>query len=1179
MASSPSSARPLPVAVPASDPLFRRGKDLLNDALSPLSRKSLHGLRREEQGGVPNSPLRRRSVVQEAAVWAQDSENFVQVECSSRPFGLLLALNRDKVIVQGFTPRDRSTGAPGIVERSRLVLPGDVLIAVNDESVDIPSVQEAEMLLAAAVLPVALTFRRVAPVRATLSQYSIAEIERQLTLSDSALLEPRSAREAALLVQACIEVLGNGQESTPLAHYIARVEQQALAPVRSEDRHEAKQQRLEQVKQVMSAVHERVRARRKEQVDQWNASKSSQLKRIEVLEQQRSSINAKLAKMRERRDDLHPENPGLWQEYIELRHLSGQLDETVEKAKQQHYLPDFEEYSLRFGSDGVYVGVGDIWIPSFHAKFTVETRSTAPHLFFHLSTPSAHGLKLRAKNFTLATEGRLPSFHCDELNVEAQLIADIPLNFDHVGGWQVPQGGLDVKLMSFVYYERQANSTKRGTDHDTMMRLFINRLLPTVVRHAVQALLCVELGPLIERRDAQVILTGEIRIHGKPLGIYDAALNTISAATSAASPSSGKTRDTNAKSQDVSELAREMLGISTEEADVLYTIFKSYADTRAPKRSLFTKTESPRFCIRNMIGYFDQFNAVPHLKALACELWGQSVQLATPIATPRSRFTNTSSPFGIIVDTLDRVKDYPVDVSISLVDVTFRLDLCEAGATFYTTLQRIIRQKMDSTSVGLSNFQDLRDGTYLENKLSSLDKQFNAWNRFLSYVTSNVDELGVIFRGGIPSGVLSKMFIEIHDLAAKGPCGGAVSIPLTDLAVLSSPEGLPLSKPTEPEDAAIVTRSHENGSLVFSRFFRDDLLQRDDGGIDGGAAAAEILPRDRIKVSVKNTAARILFEVPSDLSRLTPGDTLVPFALSVVTDDPGSPPMVRVETGEFAKCQYKADKISISGHLEQFVARAEEELQASAGDEVDQSTKPGDAESASRGTVWDDYLESPFFSVKFHFFTSCQVTREHLYWSIRSASLTEPKVVQLKHRLCLSELLQDLGMLSVVDSGAAALAQQKRVEKARMRRALRQDTSSAERIRTSFSNLSDSKTLFSRTSFTSTVDGDGYYSSEAPQSARGSYFEDDFRASTTEASSVSSDLHRAPPLQRRPSTPRAPEEPQRQLQPPLQVAVTTTAPSPSPPPVSPSSPSRRSTSDAARSVPPLGSKRGSAMFF
>lgn len=1151
MASS-SSLSSTAAAEWASELLGRQADGLLSNALSPASRRS---------------SLRLRSAVQDANAddmtegtaddMAEDSaDECVQIECPTRPTGVVLAAVDGEIAVQGFAP---VSGSPGIVERSRLVLPGDVLVAVNDEPVDSQAVQAAQTLVASAKLPVVLAFRRVAPQKATLVEYSVAEIERQLVLSASGLLETRTAHDAALLVQACIEVLDNGQESTPLSQYIERLEQQVLAPVRSNDTLEAQQQRLEQVKQVVHAVHERVRTCRKEQVDQWNARKSSQLKRIEVLEQQRASINAKLAKMRERREELRPDNPGLWQEYIELRHLSGQLDESVESAKQQHYLPKFEEYSLRFGSDGIYVGIGDIWIPSFHAEFTIETRSTAPHLFFHLATPSAHGLKLRATNFTLATEGRLPSFHCDELNVEAQLIADIPLNFDHVGGWQVPQEGLDVKLMSFVYYERQANSSKRGTDHDTVLRLFINRLLPTVVRHAVQSLLCVELGPLIEKRDAQVILTGEIRIHGKPLGIYDAELSTAAAASSSASPTSSKARAANAKSQDLSEQARDLLGISTEEADALYAVFKSFVETRATKRSLFTKTESPRFCIRNMIGYFDQFNAFPHLKILASELWGQSVQLSTPSATPRSRFTDTSSPFSIIVDTLDRVKDFPVDVSMSLLDVTFRLDLIEAGATFYTTLQRIIRQRMDSTSVGASNFQDMRDGTYLENKLSSLDKQLSMWNRLLAYVTSNVDELGVSFRGGIPSGVLSKMFIEMHDLAAKGPCTGAVIIPLTDLAALSSPDGIPLPKPTRHEDVTVVTRTHENESLVFSRFLRDALLHREDGGVASDLDAPNVIPRDRVKVRVKNTAARILFEVPSDLSRLTPGETLVPFALSVVTDEPGSPPSVRIETGEFAKCQYKADKISISGHLDQFVVRMEEELQTAVGDEGGQS--PG-AKKPSGGTVWDEYLESPFLSVKFHFFTSCQVTREHLFWSIRSASLTEPKVVQLKHRLCLSELLQDLGMLSVVDSAAATSAQQERQHKARMRRALRHDLSSDDRLRTSFSSMSDSRTLFSRTSFASTADGDSFFPSEASQSSRSSYFED-----------LSVGLSHA--LHRRSSTPQPSEPSPRQLQPPLQVAIAAAAPSALlPPPASP--PSRRSSSSIA---PPLGSKRGSSLFF
>ncbi|POM63354.1 Hypothetical protein PHPALM_21264, partial [Phytophthora palmivora] len=363
----------------------------------------------------------------------------------------------------------------------------------------------AQMTLASIEIPATLTFRRVLVVKTTLGEYTDKHIARYLELQDSLLTSVRGVQEAALLIQACIEVFNESKSTVPLEDYIDHVEQVVLPSlgILADHRANDKKHQFEQIKQVMETVHQRVDARKKKQVKVWNAAKSSNYRRIEILARQRASIKERLEKMRENRNELRPENHALWSEYIELRHLDTQLSENVEKSKQEHYLPDFEGYSLRFGSDGVYVGVGDIWIPSFHAKFSIETRSTAPHVFLHISTPSAHGLKLRVINFTLATEGRLPSFHCDELNVEAQLVADIPLAFDSISGWTVPQDELNVKLMSFVYYERETNSTKRGKDHDTIMKMFINRMLPSVVSGAAQRLLCVELGPLIQHREAQ----------------------------------------------------------------------------------------------------------------------------------------------------------------------------------------------------------------------------------------------------------------------------------------------------------------------------------------------------------------------------------------------------------------------------------------------------------------------------------------------------------------------------------------------------------------------------------------------------------------------------------------------------------------------------------------------------
>ncbi|KAG7378900.1 hypothetical protein PHYPSEUDO_009332 [Phytophthora pseudosyringae] len=1073
---------------PSTLPLFARGRSMLSEALSPTTRRRFAGFlepgtpSEESQAQSPfafsptSSPaspvrrtpsIRRRSALSDADFDGDGSmdRSLVRIQCNSRPFRVQLVLERGQVVVRRF---ERSVdqgkrGPPGDVERSELVQVGDVLVGVNGQMRRFSTLEMAQMTLASVDMPAVLTFRRVLVTKATLGDYTDEHIARYLVLQESLLASVRGVQEAALLVQACVEVFGESKSRVPLEDYIDHVEQVVLPSlgILSDGKVNDTKNQLEQIKQVMETIHQRVDARKKKHVKAWNAAKSSNYRRIEILARQRASIKEKLEKMRENRTELRPENHALWSEYIELRHLFTQLSENVEKSKQEHYLPDFEGYSLRFGSDGIYVGVGDIWIPSFHAKFSIETRSTAPHLLLHISTPSAHGLKLRVTNFALATEGRLPSFHCDELNVEAQLVADIPLVFDSISGWTVPQEELDVKLMSFVYYERETNSTKRGKDHDTIMKMFINRMLPSVVRGAAQRLFCVELGPLIQRREAQIVLSGDIKISGRKLSVYDAALN------------NSNTDAKRAKDRDLSEMAREVMAISDDEAEVLYTVFKTFIDTHNSNKTLFGKVETPRLCIRNLISYFEQFHQTPHLKALASELWGQSIQLlsSTSSDSPSSRGPEASSPFSSIINSIEQIKEYPVDVSIALVDVTFRLDLCEGAATYYMALQRIIRRSMDTSSVGLANLAELRDGTYLQNKLARLDARYEKATKLLSYVATNVDVLGVIFRGVLPSGFMSRLFVEAREFSGKGPCSGSVEISLTDLAALSSRDGVAIATQNVNEPApSALTRTHENGALVLSKVLLDSVR---DNGPEGEVG----LPSDRLKVSVKNPSVRVLFEVPSDVSQLEPGQTLIPFAVSVVTDDPTQPPRLKVETGDFGKCQYTADRVTLSGTVWQFLKRTQESADSVIGAQdptesegVERSANVSNGapstSSADEGSIWDEYLESPFFSLRFHFFTSCQVTRDHIFLSVGSASLAEPKVAQLKHRVCLGQLLQDLDMLSVVDSNAS-----RRRAGARFQHALHQRVGDAGRHGpASVFNYSQRQTLFSQSSFTSVDD-------------------------------------------------------------------------------------------------------------
>lgn len=1145
---SVSSVRASPTAASsASAPAFdasprgANGRSLLNDALSPSGRRILQdfldddervrrdssvAMARQTQSPVyasqgessirsPSSYIRFSPAARDSTVRLSSSvfdltspnskstSSFVRIQCNTRPFCLKLVEERGEMVVTGFVPDLRSGAQRGVVERSGLVLPGDVLVAVNDEVDALTSVQTTVDALMDAQLPAVLTFRRVPVVKARLGDYTVADIARNLELrsSGSALLRSRTVDDAALLVRAMVDVLDCASAATSLVTFIARVEKLLLPPAPALNDADARARRIERLEQLMYAIHRVVDAQQKEQLRKWNADKASQSKRIDVMAKQRASIDKKLEAMRANPELLNPENHATWQAYVELRHLSHQMRDSVERAKREHYLPDMEHYRLRLGSDGLYVGIGDIWVPSFYAKFTLETRAQAPHVFVHVSTPATHGLKLRAKNFTLSTEGRLPSFHCDELNLEAQLIADVPLVYDAILGWRVPPDELHVKLMSLAYYERTAESTKKGQNHDMVMKMLINRVLPSLVRHAVQNVLCGELGPLLESRNAQVVLAGEIKIQGTKLALYDAALDANGGANTP-------------KERALAAEARELLGMSHHDATTLCAVFKALTDAAPAKKKAFSfapmllAAEPKRLSIRSLQNHFAQFEALPHHRALAIELWSQMMELfASPSGAPSpgrsaveasaSSSTGTTS-FRAIVDAMDVLNAYPVDVSVSLLDLTFRLDLCEGAATYYTSLQRILRQEMDSVSVGLSNLDSMRDGTFLEHELAKLDDQYERISRILAYITTNVDDCGAVFRGHMPAGFRSKLSLEATDVACKGPCGGTFTIPLTDLAQLQRGSvAVDANRPNNDSKSKAMASAltHEDGALVFSKFFlpshrsderagasEDDETSSSRSASDKDAPDAMSLtelPRDRLQVRVKNTSVRVLFELPSDRSALDTATTaFVPFSLALVTsDDADEPPQLRVETGEFAKCQYKAEHVGVSGTAWQFLKRTK----ASAGhvlqptdsnntDDDAQGDSTADAsETEDSRSVWEEYVESPFLRLQFLFFTSCQVTREHMFWSIKSASLAEPKVAHVKHRVCLVQLLQDAKSLGrkLRDESPARQRARQRYRAAEAAAAHRRGRSLS-----ISSTVSDRETLFSHASFADTNDDD-----------------------------------------------------------------------------------------------------------
>ncbi|OQS06241.1 hypothetical protein THRCLA_01716 [Thraustotheca clavata] len=907
------------------------GRSLLNEALSPSGRRILNEFFEANAGA--------KDTTKPIGVDLSKLPLLTEVFCKSRRVLdiLQLRLNRHDIILVSNVLQKKGHAVDVFDLRNMgLIRRDDVLVSINQEPV--PDVPTAFQLLKDLPLPITLVFSRTLVRKNTLGEYKVEDIMRHIEYNQSRLLEKYDAHDAAVMLNMMIRFTGLQGSYTHLREFIMDAENLLMPKPYAAIPSNA----FDVVRQYVQIIHDYMASEDETRKKRWADEKSSRFKRIEAMQKQLKFLDSKL----EASTALMAASPELqsgrgWTDYTELRSVVDNLRADVERSKQLHYLPASEGYTLRFGTNGVYIGLGDIWMSSYHTSFSIETQRTAPHVVLRLTPLSDSGLKIRATNFKVYSEGRIPTFHCDEINIEVQFNADIPLTFDALTGWSVNKETLDVSFSSLKYYERQNNSAIQGKANDSVLKMFLNRVLPSVVEEAAVNFFSSEIGVLFKEGRAKVRLTGDIHLEGRPLSVFDASIG-------AKSPEDSSEADE----------ARALLSLTEAQGDILFKLYKLFvspSSTNILKKKIFSNDTLPHLSIRDLIEYAQHIRRQPNVRHLLAACWQTAIRLLSPN-------DDGSLDFLGLLETVEEIESYPVDVSLAFHSTNIRVDLCEGAAAAYASIERTLRQKLASRP-------EMKQ--QIEKELEVLETGYNNINLLLSKVASRVDEVAVLLSGGLPAGFDSLLSFEATELMCKGPWQASIPIPL------SNPEEAFTARVSENPKRTVIKA--DDGDLIVSQVVRNAQGDED----------------EEVQIRVHDAAFKVLMNMPDDDGQGRPSYTsFVPLTLAINT---AGSPSISMTTGEFAKCSLEIKRVAFCSPMWSVMSMLNENQK--------------DQVKSAQAEILSDYVNSPFFAFSLRFFTSLQVTPEQMYWTLNSASLSETNVSYITHRICLSQLLRDLGTL------------------------------------------------------------------------------------------------------------------------------------------------------------------------
>ncbi|RHZ31504.1 hypothetical protein DYB37_003658 [Aphanomyces astaci] len=914
--------------------LSSTGHSLLSEALSPSGRQVLNefieasaGTRSSTKASPVNYTFQTLPLLTEVTCHSRHIVDVLRLTVSLHGSVIVSKVYPRKQPSALTSPKSSAASFPSSIDMDNLGLirPDDTLVSINLRPVD--DIDDALNWLAGLPLPLTLVN--------TLGEYTLDDLRRHAEHNRSRLLTRHVPADVAQMLHMMIELTNSGGSYRMLKDFIADADEFFLPTSLSSS---SLTTSFDTVSRYIHQMHAVMAADDTNKRKQWAEDKQVRGKRLESMQKQLRLLETKLTAQAK----AATTSTKVSQEYVDLRTLVDQLRLDIDQSKQMHYLPSCEGFTLRFGTAGVYVGVG----------------------YVDIHHTICSGLKIRAMNFKVYSEGRymlVPTFHVDEMNIQVHFSADIPLVYDAVGGWRVQPDALQLNFSSLKYYERQTQSNVHGNAHDSVMKTFLNRIIPSVVQDAIPSILCPEVGALLVDGRAKVRLSGDLHVEGRNLAVFDAPLGAASTRLG-----SGQEEEEGAAE------ARELVGCSVAQGDLLFKLYKQFvqvsATTSTKSKSNSSNTQLPHLAIRDLVEYGVRLRHAPAVRALLTACWQLAIHLLTP-DDEESDYGGEPLDFAKLMANVAQMETYPVDISLGLHSTNIRLDLCEVAAAAYTAMDRILRQNLAKAKPAKA--------VDIELELSALEATYNQVNVWLSTVASRVDELVVMVNGGLPAGFDSKFSFEATDLSCKGPWQASFDIPLTPPP--SSSSSLSPAKNMPTNTAARTAISHDNGELVVSYFVPD---------MEGGES--------ELQVRVQEAAFRVLLEVPppNDDDSVVSTNNIQAMELKM---DTTAAPSVSLSMGEFAKCAISCKRVALCSPMMALMA-----------------TLVG--HGWIEPVLLLDYLKSPFFAFSLRFFTSIQVTPEQMYWTLNSASLSDTAVSFVTHRLCVSQLLRDLNAKSTTDA-------------------------------------------------------------------------------------------------------------------------------------------------------------------
>lgn len=406
------------------------------------------------------------------------------------------------------------------------------------------------------------------------------------------------------------------------------------------------------------------------------------------------------------------------QNHIVLQRTFHRLTTEFEETKQSFLLPSHEGFQLRFGSEGSYIGLKDVWISKFYAQYSIEASAKTPQLVCQV--PEGAHLNLRAFNVKLATEGLFPDIEFPVLNIDTEFRISVAMVWHEIKGWSCPSNQLLVKLSKFTYSEGNGG----GKEHEVVMKFFVNQLLPEIVKQAVLGFVPEELGLLIMKGDVDFHCEGKVEINsGQNLVLIDTPLM------------KGDTKAYQA-----------LLLSNTHEVELLFQLL-----CKCTRDKKLHKLLPSKFSIAHLIGYL---NGVT-------QQGGRSAWLATAWYWNQALDLDVFEMFGA----LEQLMAFPIQVLFSIDSATAHAELHACSNLAYTVYRHYMDKNYEAFAAASTDPGSWKD---TDAYMRTIDDLYEKCTALLESATNHVRHVELEYQCVTTDDDSGKAQVDLSDVRCLG---------------------------------------------------------------------------------------------------------------------------------------------------------------------------------------------------------------------------------------------------------------------------------------------------------------------------------------------------------------------------------------------------------------------------